>query len=213
MKFKLTIPDGLHEITLGQYQKYQAIAKETSDDAFLSIKMIEIFCNTHPQVVMSMRATDVAKVVTELTEMFNEKQKFTERFKFNGTEYGFIPKLQDMSYGEYVDIDSYLGDIPNMHIAMNALYRPVKDKYGERYNIEEYNGKDPEVMKDMPVGIAFGATLFFYNLGKDLSSHILNYLSEEEQSNLVQFLSSEQSGVGINQYTHLLREMLDDLNI
>lgn len=213
MKFKLTIPEGLHEITLGQYQKYQAIAKETTDDTFLSIKMIEIFCDTHPQVVLSMRARDVEKVVTELTEMFNEKQKFQERFKFKGKEYGFIPKLQDMTYGEYVDIDSYLGDIPNMHIAMNALYRPVKEKYGERYNIEDYNGKDPEIMKDMPVSIAFGATLFFYNLGKDLSTHILNYLTEEEQSNLVQYLSSEQSGVGINQYTHLLREMLDDLNI
>lgn len=213
MKMKLTIPEGLNEVTLGQYQKYQAIAENNDDGSFLAIKMIEIFCNVHPQVVLNMKASDVGKITEELTDMFNEKQPFRERFKMGGTEYGFIPKLQDMSYGEYVDVDTYLGDVQNMHVAMNALYRPIKEKYGERYNIEEYTSTDPEKMKQMPLNIAFGASLFFYNLGKDLSTHILNYLTEEEESNLVQYLSSEQSGVGINQFTHLLRETLRDLNI
>ena len=39
-----------------------------------------------------------------------------------GVEYGFIPNLDDMSFGEYVDLDTYIGDWQNIHRAMAVLY-------------------------------------------------------------------------------------------
>jgi hypothetical protein len=56
----------------------------------------------------------------------------------DGVEYGFIPNLDDMSFGEYVDLDTYLGDWQNIHRAMAVLYRPIREKRGERYNIVPY---------------------------------------------------------------------------
>ena len=40
-------------------------------------------------------------------------------------EFGFIPKLDNISLGEFVDLDSYMSDWDNMHKAMAVLYRPV----------------------------------------------------------------------------------------
>ena len=47
----------------------------------------------------------------------------------------------------------------------------------------------------------------------DLSKAMISYLEEQEESRIVQYLNSEESGVGINQYTHSLKAILDDLRI
>ena len=59
-----------------------------------------------------------------------------------GVEYGFIPVLDDMTLGEYVDLDENFTDWDKMHKAMSVLFRPIKLKKGDRYQIEEYDGMD-----------------------------------------------------------------------
>ena len=70
-------------------------------------------------------------------------------------------------------------------------------------------------MRDMPLDVALGATVFFYRLGTKLQSYTLDYLEEEIMKNKdnpqVSKLISEESGVGINQYIRLLKEMLEGL--
>jgi hypothetical protein len=100
----------------------------------------------------------------------------------------------------------------NLHRAMNVLYRPIKQKYKDRYLIEDYTGDDPEVMKSMPMDAVLSSILFFYNLGMDLSKAMLNFL-EEEEMDLVQQQILEESGDGINQFSDSLKEILDDLRI
>ena len=213
MKLEITIPDSLSEITLEQYQKYLKISEEVTDEKFLASKMIEIFCNVTLADTMRMKFADVNAICDILIGMFNEKPNLRRHFKINGVEYGFIPKLDDISLGEYVDLDAFLGDWENMHRAMAVLYRPIDQKYGEKYSIKDYEAGDGETMKDMPLDAVISSILFFYNLGIDLSQAMMNYLEENQESNLVQYLSSEQNGVGISQFTHSLKGILDDLRI
>lgn len=213
MKLEITVPDTLSEITLEQYQKYLKIANEVTDEKFLASKMIEIFCNVTLADTMKMKFADVNAICEILIGMFNEKPNLKRHFKINGVEYGFIPKLDDISLGEYVDLDAFLGDWENMHRAMAVLYRPIDQKYGEKYSIKEYEAGDGETLKDMPLDAVIGSILFFYHLGIDLSQAMMSYLEENQESNLVQYLSSEQNGVGINQFTHSLKGILDDLRI
>ena len=213
MKLEITIPDTLSEITLEQYQKYLKISEEVTDEKFLASKMIEIFCNVTLADTMRMKFADVNAICDILIGMFNEKPNLRRHFKINGVEYGFIPKLDDISLGEYVDLDAFLGDWENMHRAMAVLYRPIDQKYGEKYSIKEYEAGDGETMKDMPLDAVISSILFFYHLGIDLSQAMMNYLEENQESNLVQYLSSEQNGGGINQFTHSLKAILDDLRI
>jgi len=212
MKVDINIPDSLGEVTLEQYQKYLKIQNENKDEKFLAVKMIEIFCGLRGDHVLMMRATDIQSIVNILTDMLNDTPKLVTQFKMKGKQYGFIPKLEDMSFGEYIDLDTFMGDWDNMHRAMNVLYRPITEQYGDKYAIEEYQVDSVEHMKDMPMNAVLGSILFFYNLGMDLSRTMLNSL-ESKEANLAQYLISEENGVGINHFSHSLKGILDDLKI
>ena len=213
MKIDITVPDKLSEITLGQYQKFLKIQNENTDERFLSSKMIEIFCELKLTDVMKLKLADVNAICAILSDMFNEKPALKKTFFMDGVEYGFIPNLEDISFGEYIDLDNYLTDWELMDRAMGVLYRPIKNRYGERYSIEEYTAKETGYMKAMPLDAALSAVLFFYHLGIDLSMTMMNYLEHKEETALQQFLNLEQSGVGTRQFTHSLKEILQDLKI
>ena len=212
MKVEVYIPDTLSEITLGQYQKYLKIQSENEDENFLAIKMIEIFCGLRGDTIMSMKAKSIRDITAILTNMFNEKPQLVKEFKMGKKTYGFIPKLEDMTFGEYVDLDTYIGDMPNLHRAMGVLYRPIKLKDKEKYLIEDYKGEESEKMKNMPMDAVLSSIIFFYNLGMDLSKAMLNFLNEEEMD-LVQQQILEESGGGINHFSVSLKEILEDLRI
>ena len=175
--------------------------------------MLEIFCGVKLTEAMSMRIKDVRAIISHLDELLSQQPQLVKKFSLKGQEYGFIPNLEDMSFGEYIDLDTFLGDWKNMHKAMSVLYRPIKDKYGERYNIVAYDVVDAEHLRDMPLDAVISSLLFFYRLGIDLSRLMTDYLEQEEESRIVQYLNSDKSGVGINQYINLLKGTLDDLNI
>ena len=213
MRVEINVPDSLREIRLEQYQKFVKLYEGEVTEEFMSLKMLEIFCGVKLNEAYQMRFKEVDGVVQILSDILNEKPQLVRTFTMNGVEYGFIPNLDDMSFGEYIDLDTYLGDWQNIHKAMAVLYRPIKSKYGERYNIVDYEIIDAEVMKQMPMDAVLGAVLFFYRLGMDLSKAMIRYLEEQEESRIVQYLNSDESGVGINQYTHSLKAILDDLRI
>ncbi len=161
MKMELTVPNKLSEITLKQYQKFLKIQETNTDDAFLRFKMIEIFCNIDAQAVRQLRLSDTDKIIEILNNVFEEKPQLTETFKLGDVEYGFIPKLEDISLGEYVDLDTYIGNWDQMHVAMNVLYRPIKDKIKDKYTIKEYNADAEKPLDEIPLDIVFGAIFFF----------------------------------------------------
>ena len=214
MKIEINVPTSINEVTLGQYQKYLKIAENNPEGNFLDAKMIEIFCGIPLSDSYKLKMSSAAAIVDIITELLNQTPKHTERFKLNGIEYGFIPDLDEMSLGEYIDLDNNVSSWEQMHVAMNVLYRPIKASKVGKYNIEEYDVKNPEVMKDIPLGAAIGAVFFFLNLGMELSKHTIHSSSNQTEMEAIQEqLTSEQSGVGINQFMGSLTEILQNLKI
>lgn len=213
MKVEILVPDTLSDITLGQYQKYLSIIEGSEDASFIDIKMIEIFCGVKLSETLKMKFADIKAVCDILEQMLLEKPQLIQRFKMKGVEYGFIPNLEAITMGEFIDLETFLSDWKEMHRAMAVLYRPVSHKYGDKYTIEDYKETDGEHMKDMPMDAVFGCMLFFYSLGIDLSEAMMNYLQDQEETALMQFPNSGKDGDGINQFTHSLREMLQNLRI
>ena len=211
MKVNLRIPNTLNEITLGQYQEFAKL--KNLKDSDLQLKMIEIFCNVPEVVVRNMRATDIVEICDIINNMFDVKHQLINGFKLNGTDYGFIPSLEDMSFGEYVDLDTFIGDNDNLHRAVNVLYRPIEHKQGSRYTIKEYDPNTSDIAKDFPLDAVLGAVVFFYNLGKDLSIAMMNSLDSKNEQILAQYLTSQPNGGGTTQSMHYLTEMLQSLNI
>ena len=211
MKVELIVPNSLNEITLGQYQEYIKLDKLTETE--LSYKMIEIFCGLKPEHIRLLKAKDVQDIVGIISQMFESKPSLVHTFKMQGVEYGFINNLDEMSFGEYIDLDTYIGDWDNIEKAMAVLYRPIELRKGSRYHIKEYEGGDADHLKGMPLDAVISSILFFYNLGNELCQVTMNSLMEEEDKTLQEFLNSEASGVGTQAFMHSLNQILGDLKI
>lgn len=215
---ELKVPKSLRGVDLEQYQAYNKvleIEKDSEDYDLLNMKAIEIFCGIPYDQVRQLKLADFSFVIQHINKLFDTKPPLTHRFEMIGTdgvkvEFGFIPKLDDLSMGEFIDLDNYLGDWQNMHRAMAVLYRPVVFKKGERYRIEDYEGSEKysEIMKTMPADIAMGAIVFFYRLGSRLSNCILESLErdlkKDKNSALKQTL--EENGDGISRFMRSLKE-------
>lgn len=214
MKIEINVPTSLDEITLGQYQKYLKIAEANPDGNFLDAKMIEIFCGIPLSESYKLKMSSVTAIIDILNELLDSKPTHVEQFVLDGVTYGFIPDLDEMSLGEYIDLDNNASKWENMHIAMNVLYRPIKDIRKEKYNIIDYTTTNPDKMKDTPMSAVTGSLFFFLNLGIELSNHTILYSSKEEEMEAIhQKLISEGSGGGINQFMDSLKGMLSDLKI
>ena len=214
MNIEINVPSSLSEITLGQYQKFLKIAENNPDGNFLNAKMIEIFCGIPLSDSYKLKMSSVTAILDILNEMLAITPQHVERFKMNGIEYGFIPDLDEISLGEYIDLDNNASKWEQMHVAMNVLYRPIKTSKVGKYNIKEYDVKFPEVMKDMPLDAAIGSLFFFYNLGMELSNHTILYLDNQAEMEVIQEqLTLAKNGVGINQFMDSLTEILQGLKI
>tara|TARA_B110000503_G_scaffold128297_1_gene199082 strand:+ start:997 stop:1650 length:654 start_codon:yes stop_codon:yes gene_type:complete len=214
MKSELIIPSDLSEVSLKQYQKFLKIQDSNQDSYFLQCKMIEIFCNLDAKTVRLLKLSDADKVVEVINNMFEAKPTLTRTFKIAGVEYGLIPDLDEMSLGEYIDLDTYLGDWENMQIAMNVLYRPIKNKIKDKYTIKEYDVESKDALKEIPLDIVLGAIFFLYNLGIELSQVMMDYSEEHLMDNLTHQQISPKNGDGIKAYSlDSLKEILEELKI
>ena len=215
MEVNLRIPTSLNEITLGQYQEFVKLEQTLKDSTEVSIqlKMIEIFCSVPEAVVRSMKATDIAEICGIINLMFDSDYQLISKFTLKGVDYGFIPELDNMSFGEYMDLDTFIGDNDNLHRALNVLFRPIKLNKGSRYIIEDYEPNDSEVAKDFPLDVVLGAIVFFYTLGKDLSIVMMNSLDKKNEKDLAQYLISQQNTDGSIQSMQSLTEILQNLKI
>jgi len=200
MKLTLNIPESLSEVTLNQYQQWLKVAEDKEMNNFLQQKMIEIFCGVTLKQVMLIKAKDIESIVVQISKLFNQKEnKFIDRFKYQEKDFAFIPKLDDMTFGEYVDLDNYLADWQLMHKAMAVLYRPITFKKKNKYLIEDYETADKYNMKQMTLDVVFGSMVFFWNLRNELQNHILSYLANQTEVPISQELrDSLKNGAGIN---------------
>jgi hypothetical protein len=213
MKVDINIPDSLNEITLLQYQKFHKLIKDNDASDFVNQKTIEIFCNIDLKDVAKIKVTDVNEILEHLNKILQQRTPLKNTFKLAGVEFGFIPKLEDITSGEYIDLENYLSDVDTLHQAMAVLYRPIKSKTKDLYTIHEYESsyQYAEALKYMPLDIALGSMLFFWTLLNDcvnaLSHYIQNEVEQSEQAKQV----LEKNGVGINQSMQQLREIFSNL--
>ena len=213
MNINIEIPTKLSDITLGQYKRFLNIQKQTEESHFLNAKAIEIFCDVELKNVMRLKMSDFDKITNRINSLFEQKPKLVQRFKIDSVEYGFHPQLDELTLGEYIDVDTYIADWENMEKTMNVLYRPIENKLKDRYSIKEYNVDTSDNLLDMPMDAVLSSIFFLWNLGIDLSKTILNYSELGVETNLMHQQILAENGDGISQYTHSLMGILQDLKI
>ena len=166
-----------------------------------------------------------SEVEKQMLELLNStKLSLIKSFQSGDTTYGFIPNLDDMGYGEYLDLVSYTSkDIwEEIATVMAILYRPINKKLLNAYTIEKYKGTSPEVISlfsdILTMDIVFGAISFFLDLQKDLKKGILTYsmktlLTSEDPKILAVREDLLKNGTGTTQLQRLQETMLQNLTL
>ena len=214
MGAEINVPTNQSEITLRQYQKFVKIAENNTNDNFIRSKMLEIFCGVPLTDAYKMKMNSVFAVTDILEDVLTAKPVLVNRFNLGGIEYGLIPDFDEMSLGEYIDLDNNVSDFQNIQVAMNVLYRPIKDSNKDLYNIVEYTTDNPQKMLDMPLDAVLGSLFFLMNLGIELSEYTIAYSSNQtELEDIQKKLISDESGVGMDHFMDSLKAMLQELKI
>ena len=218
----LKVPNHLGEITLKQYQEFASKGEEVTNE-----EIVSIFCKITLEEVLQLPAHAYEQAVVLLGELLQQSttnQELIQTFKLNGTQYGMIPNLEEITYGENKDLVAYLADWKTMHMAMSVLFRPIDIKAGQTYSIEKYEGTSShrDIMIHMPLDIVMSAQSFFYNLTEALLHAIPSYLEQvqrESNSKTVQSSKDQQTqeeyikqtGDPMMKSIALLRETLEGL--
>lgn len=215
MNIDITVPEKLSEITLEQFQKYYKLIQENEQSEFVNQKTIEIFCNIKLKDISRIKIADVTDIINHLNELLSSKTNLITTFNLGKTKFGFIPKLEDITSGEFIDLENYLKDTSTFHKAMAVLYRPIISNVSNLYQIEEYKGSDvySEQLKQMPLDVVLGSIVFFYTLHNDCVKGLKNYILQQanQEENLKSLL--EKNGDGISQFTQQLEEIFSNLNV
>ena len=182
---KIIYPTKLSEIPLVNYQRWMNTAQNSNDEELMAHKFVEIFLGVRLNDVRNMAVKDVNFFISKVVEVLNTKPRFRKRWKYGKHEFGLIPDFENMTWGEYIDIEANLTDVKNWHKAMAVLYRPVINTFKDTYEIMEYKGDDTfhEPMKYAPLDVVLGIQVFFWTIEKELLNNTLTYLENQIKLN------------------------------
>jgi hypothetical protein len=219
MKAQIKVPTTLSEIPLTAYQEFIKLIDKSNDHELIAQRTIQIFCGLEIKDVLQIRWDSILELTNHFAELFKQKPPFQNKFKLGDIEFGFIPNLEEMSFGEYIDLESNISNVENFHKAMAVMYRPITERRKDTYQIMPYTGTEEfaEAMKYAPLDIVMGASLFFWSLGNDLVQTSLTYLEEEMKKDkklnttIQKGLSSLNSGDGTIQSMQSLKATLQSL--
>ena len=187
---KYELPTEWNEVSISQYSKLMKVLdNEDASEIEVIVRTLEALVGIESRVLTKAPLKYLKGVYIELAiltskEPANHLKKVIE---IDGVEYGMIPDFNDLTLGEFVDLDNYLQDSWNNLVKIFAvLYRPIVERKGDKYIIEDYTLKDikerREIFSDkLSIDTAFGAMIFFYDIGSKLIENMVSSLEIQNQ--------------------------------
>ena len=171
------------DVTLEKWLKL--IEVETGSKTKEALETITALSDIPKQLVKELGIQDVAVIMSRIAELQAKQDSSLKKIiEVEGKEYGFHPNLDDITLGEYADLETFIknGIENSLPEVMAVLYRPITEK-GENgvYTIEAYDGNisiRTEEMKKMSAEQVQSALRFFFALGNELSKILPSFLME-----------------------------------
>jgi hypothetical protein len=171
------IPKTWNELNLGRYIRIMKVLRSEEKIRELEkvIRILNCITDIPKKDLYGLDMKSIGKLGTHLTRFLESvpDDELKHFITIEGIEYGFHPKLVDMTLGEFVDLETYVeNQEENLHKILSILYRPVTAKKNEKYRIEDYEPNEERAdlfKKHLTVGDFYGASVFFYDLGTQLT--------------------------------------------
>ena len=191
------IVDSWEEVTLEKWvQLVLGKKKSKTEEVKETIKAL----STLPiKLVEEMSLSDVAAIFERLSKL-QVKGELKKVFEIDGKEYGFLPDLDEITLGEWADLEHYIKDglEKNIHKIMAVLFRPVTSKEGKMYSVQAYkDGREraEKFKKKMNAAQVQQSLVFFWTLGKEFSTILPSFLVERMKKIQAE-MNLQKSGVG-----------------
>tara|TARA_R110002073_G_scaffold194623_3_gene353697 strand:+ start:26 stop:649 length:624 start_codon:yes stop_codon:yes gene_type:complete len=200
---KIQLPESISDITLEQSQRYLNISEsETLSDLVKTKRIVKLFTGLKNKQVDAMTITDYEMIINHITTALNTDVEFTQRFTLDGIEFGFVPNLDEITAGEYIDLTSSGVSQDTLQNILAILFRPIvkEDRHGH-YEIEAYtaNTKHVELMKQAPMNVVNGMLVFFCRLSNELEMCIVKSTEEIQEEVKRKQVITSLNGDGIRQ--------------
>lgn len=204
---KIIVPTELSDVKLHQMITYNSL-KEDMDDTQRQLEAVAIFCDLTISEIKDMPFDTLNYCISKIHAMLESKPTFVQRFTFKGVEYGFVPNLDELSTGEFIDIETYQKNPQDLWKVLSIIYRPIMKKgQNGRYEIMPYNAELNHVFKELDANTAYGAMLFFWTIGIDLLNCIQRYLIQVKNKEVPMNFALPKNGDGLEWSTDLLTEI------
>lgn len=167
-------------ITLGKYIDF----KNAGENTFLQAQVVTGLTKDELREKSMDDITPLINQFIEDCKGYNENklQKFIE---IGGKKLGFHPNLENMTFGEYLDLNHLLdkGFTNNLPKIMSILYRPVVAEFMHNYEIEKYDSgvhlKNADIFREIDMAYINGAMVFFCLLREDMLTTSLKSLDQQ----------------------------------
>lgn len=176
-------------MSIENYVKIYKIKDLFSEDYFAA-KLVSIVSDAPLEDLLECPFEDISFLAYCILENIptEKNTKFKDTFTLNGVEYGFFPNWKDLTFAEFVDMDTIsnkkVDEILDMlHILTAIMYRPITNKISEyNYEIEKYDVKTlekraEEFKKHLDVRYVLGAQFFFIKFANKSSNYSQIFLT------------------------------------
>jgi hypothetical protein len=185
MRFKIDgVPYDVPNYTpIGVYSKIYKIKDLFTEDYFAA-KLINAVSSAPLQDLLDCPYEEISYIASYILKQLPNKDevKFKDRFELDGVHYGFFSNWKDLTFAEFIDMDTISTKKPEellnmLHILASIMYRPIVNERSEHdFDIEKYDvnsiPKRSELFKNkLDVGVILGAQFFFIKFVKKYSNY------------------------------------------
>jgi hypothetical protein len=171
-------------INIENYAKIYKIKDLFSDDYFAA-KLLNILTGAPLEDLIEADYQEVDYLSAYAMSLIpmTKDIPFKDRFEINGVKYGFFPSWKELSFAEFVDMDTISTKKPEelldlLHILAAIMYRPIVTEKSEhdftieKYNVESMKERAELFKKELDVKYIIAAQFFFIKF----ANKYLNYI-------------------------------------
>lgn len=169
-------------ISIDHYTKIYKVKDLFSDDYFAA-RLINIVSDAPVEDLLESDFQEVNYMSTYVMELLPlNKPEFKDRFELDGVKYGFFPNWKDLSFAEFIDMDTISTKktdelLDMLHILAAIMYRPIVEEKSEhdfkieKYNVQTMTERAELFKKKLDVKYILGAQFFFIKFANRFSSY------------------------------------------
>jgi len=175
------------DVTLEKFAQLTELSKgSTSKEAEETLATLS---DMPKELIKKLSLRDVSVILGKMAELQGEQDTILKKvIEIDGVEYGMHPNLDEITLGEFADIETIIkeGIEDNLAELMAILFRPItaKGESEDVYDIEAYDGKikiRAEAMKKMTASQVQSALVFFYAFVMVFLQTMESYSTEQKK--------------------------------